>query len=189
MAVHTSTCQTSSLAQRATQPVQGMAPKIKQRPAARQQEEDEEKEEQQQSKLTGMALIKAKAHEPGAIGKHVSSAVAYALKKFSKKDGWTFPDQHFKSLSTDSDKKKFVQELAVDPEGAWLKVMEQETLATESKETQLQGKIALWEVARLEGLPYNEDDQKVMAILHGLVEDCESEPHPKKELASKGHKV
>eukprot|EP00974_Lingulodinium_polyedra_P098281 9526023-Lingulodinium_polyedra.AAC.1 len=48
------------------------------------------------------------------------------------------------------------------------------------------GEMALWEIAKLEGLEYNEDNK---AILEALVEGLPCRPHPKESLKAKGFMV
>ena len=48
----------------------------------------------------------------------------------------------------------------------------------------VKGEVALWEVAKMEGLEYCASN---MEILLGLVEGCSNRPHPKPKLAAQGH--
>eukprot|EP00974_Lingulodinium_polyedra_P112779 10914275-Lingulodinium_polyedra.AAC.1 len=53
----------------------------------------------------------------------------------------------------------------------------------------MMGWMALWEVAKVEGLPYCPDKPDQMEVLYGIVDGLDSKAHPKPRLAAAGHKA
>ena len=124
----------------------------------------------------------------GPLGKDVTSAVRYQLNKW-KKDGWNYPEQEYNAAKSDKERRSFVQKLSLDPKGAWLSMKETETMGESQVNTGLKGFIALWEIAKLEGLTYDPGNEHCMGLLLGMTKDCEQKPHPKQALAEAGHFV
>ena len=83
-------------------------------------------------------------------------------------------------------KRDFAVKPALDPQARWAKAVDNRTVATCKRSRSVSGELALWEIAKIEGLPFT-DDNKV--ILQGLVEGCPSRPHPKPALAAAGHLI
>eukprot|EP00969_Alexandrium_andersonii_P226902 10019999-Alexandrium_andersonii.AAC.1 len=55
------------------------------------------------------------------------------------KDGWEWPQQHFKSLKGHQQVREFCIKLSMDRSGAWLKVKEKEELNQKEEVGAIQG--------------------------------------------------
>eukprot|EP00969_Alexandrium_andersonii_P037144 1628011-Alexandrium_andersonii.AAC.1 len=95
----------------------------------------------------------------------------------------------YKECQNDSERRQFALKLRLDPEGSWCKVTESSAIRNSNTNSAQEGWLAIWEVAKLEGVAYSPKDDESMELLWGLVENCKSMPHPKNKLASSGHRV
>eukprot|EP00974_Lingulodinium_polyedra_P063073 6086518-Lingulodinium_polyedra.AAC.1 len=103
-----------------------------------------------------------------------------------KKAGWAFPAEQWAATKGYSAKRAFAMRLAMDREGSWLKVIEQEVLQKESSKATASGWLHIWEIADLEKFPYMPDSENMMAKLMKFVANVPSRPSEKPELASAG---
>ena len=84
-----------------------------------------------------------------------------------------------------AEKREFGMKLAVDPQAAFCKVVQSREVGVLNEHANVEGLMALWEVAKLEGLRYPEDRE----LLEAMVDGCTAYTHPKAALAAQGHKV
>jgi hypothetical protein len=141
-----------------------------------------------QQKSQGMeGLAGLKRNEP--MGRNAAQAVMDRLKSLKKQDAGHQGLEIYKQLKTNNEKRMFGLRLHVDREGSFCKAIETSGFQASREKTILAGKIAIWEVAKLEGLVFNAKDDVTMQLLLDLVEGCDAEPHPKQSLAAQGWQV
>jgi hypothetical protein len=133
------------------------------------------------------ALAGLKPNEP--MGRNAAQAVMDRLKSLKKQDGSHQGLEIYKQLKTNNEKRMFGLRLHVDREGSFCKAIETSGFQATREKTIIAGKVAIWEVAKLEGLVFNARDDVIMQILLDLVEGCDAEPHPKPSLAAQGWQV
>ena len=115
----------------------------------------------------------------------MTAAVVTRLQQLEQ-HGNAEPRAQYNALKSHADKRAFAIKLSVGPTAAFCKVTEERGIEINNETDEVEGDMALWEVAQLEGLEYCEGN---MMVLRGLVEDCNSKPHPKPALAAQGHLV
>eukprot|EP00969_Alexandrium_andersonii_P082969 3659870-Alexandrium_andersonii.AAC.1 len=109
--------------------------------------------------------------------------------KSLQKAGNSAPMEEYKSLTSDTSRRGFALRLRVDPDASWCKVTESTGIANSNESSSLSGWMALWEIAKTEGIPYDTTNPDIMDTLTGITDGLPCKPHPKKMLAAKGCKV
>ena len=143
--------------------------------------------QQSQKKRSSGTLLSSIQQLPDGVplGKAIATAVIDRLKQLEK-DGNPEPRRQYGLCSTTALKKEFAMQLSVDPAATFCKVTKSRRLGKKTERQALSGPMALWEIAKLEGLPFTEE---FLPLLKGLVEGVPSHPHPKPNLAAEGHLV
>jgi len=123
------------------------------------------------------------------MGKLAAQAIIDRLKSISKKDPQHQGLQIYRQLQTDAQRRSFGVKLALDKEGSFCKAVEKQGFKQSDTDRQEHGRLALWEIAHLEKLPWKPDDNEVMALLQAFVVGLPEFPHPVPALANAGWKV
>ena len=132
------------------------------------------------------SLLAIEAERP--MGKNAAQAIQDTLKKLKKAD----PDhpglEIYRGLASNAEKRIFGVKLNLDRSGAFCNAMQKDGLRMDKTSGDQSGWLALWEIARMEGIPWtgDEENERLMAA---LVEDLEEKDHPKATLAKQGWKV
>eukprot|EP00969_Alexandrium_andersonii_P314295 13884933-Alexandrium_andersonii.AAC.1 len=83
------------------------------------------------------------------------------LKKLDRQ-GNGGPLSEYKECDTDSERRKFALRLRLDPEGTWCRVQESSGIKNSNESSVAKGWLAIWEIAKLEGLAYSPKDPEAM---------------------------
>ena len=136
-----------------------------------------------QKRTPGKVLASIQDLAPAEPLAHAQAVAVMDKLKALDKAGNPGPLRQYRELKTHKEKREFAISLSLDPSASFAKAVETRSIASTNRKRQVSGEFALWEIAKLEGLEYN-DANKV--ILEGLVEGCPSRPHPKPALARAG---
>lgn len=121
------------------------------------------------------------------MGVTASNAVNYKLKKLEAQ-GRPFPRAHFKSLSA-AGKRDMLRKLELDPDASFLEAEESNWNATRERQTDLSGWCYLWDVARINGLSFDQSNEQQMSLIKSLVHGCEEQEADSEHLRTLGHKM
>jgi hypothetical protein len=133
-----------------------------------------------------VALMAIEAGKP--MGKNAAQAIQDTLKKLKRED----PDhpglEIDRGLKSAAQKRIFGVKLNLDRTGAFCTAMQKDGLRMDKTSGDKSGWLALWEIAKIEGIPWTGDDENVR-LMAALVEDLEEKDHPKPSLAKLHWKV
>ena len=90
-------------------------------------------------------ILALKPGEP--LGRNNAQAIMDQCERL-KDQGWGFPMQEYRGLKGHHTKRDFGMKLAMDRSGAWLRVVEESSLASEAEKSLVQGWLHLWEAPR-----------------------------------------
>ncbi len=133
-----------------------------------------------------LALMAIEEGKP--MGKNAAQAIQDTLEKLKKED----PDhpglEIYRSLKSADQKRIFGVKLNLDRTGAFCTAMQKDGMRMEKTSGNKSGWLALWEIARMEGIPWTGDEENV-TLMAALVKDLEEKDHPKPSLARQNWKV
>jgi hypothetical protein len=145
-----------------------------------------EEAENMSSEKGSLALMKVEPGKP--MGKNAAQAIQDTLKKLKKEDP-DFPGlEMYRGLKTTAEKRIFGVKLNLDRTGGFCTAMQKDGLRMDKTSGEKSGWMALWEIAKVEGIPWSGDEENVR-LMAALVDGLEEKIHPKPSLAKLQWKV
>ena len=129
-------------------------------------------------------VVAEPAEAPPPMGHLAAQGLMDKLKGMAK-SGRTYPLESYKKCRTWADKRTWMARFSVDKQCSWLQIEESQSLQRSSRDRTAIGWCFLWDVARLNGIPWSEEPTRI-EFLKTLVHGCKEKDPEQQHLLDAG---